>query len=292
MERTIGFLESCIVAALTALAAACGTPAADAPPDLGACTAAAEPIDGTGDRIEAGLWLHARPPTILGRWSGHVLWIEEEEDGWVLTHYGIHDPGIRPREGRGARTAVRGETMRLRADRHRLTLEGPDGELRPTYRFDGERLVVPALVEEAPHAWAFTGVSTWRSSGRVEPTVRVACLTDPAVDRTGPARWSVGVTTTPAPPSERTYEVLEEPGSGPLGVLRFLESTEHGDPRERLRLTWYDGHGISCSGPDSRGITETVHRRIEPGDTRYQETIELLRNAPPAGKGPAPHLGR
>lgn len=287
MRETIGFRQSFVAAAITALllaAAGCARergPGAETPAPRE--PAAPEPAaDATSRWLEPGVWVHARPPSILGESGSEVLWIEEGEGGWTLRTFWLHDPGLRgksPPGGveRGGRSAFAGETLRLRADALRLTLEGRDGVRRATYRLDGERLVVPAIVEEAPHAWTLIDPRWGERPERARESERFACETDPAVHPTGPARWSMGVVVTPPPPRPvRTYEVVEPPTDGPVGDLRFLEWRD-GVPRERLRLTWHRSGVIMTAGPDAYGIRETVYTRVGPERPGYGELIELLR---------------
>jgi hypothetical protein len=191
--------------------------------------------------LKDGRWVLRPYRDILGRGWETIVTIRTADGQYTIQftridHHGVnaHKPPTESVEGPFVVT-VKDQV---------LEYPSPEGARRYSFRFDGETLVLPAIVQQDDRTWIMERTQVFSKSPE-EPSKKVCvprksiwqCAQDPKQTPRGRA-----VFPSPGPPEKWPQSYVYEQGKDekgrPVTTLRFLEGLVGEAPKEAARFTW------------------------------------------------------
>jgi hypothetical protein len=230
---------------------------------------AEEPSDPLPDAsLKEGVYTNQSLRNILGEGRDTVVNLEKKQNKWFISYRYIQHFSVNSKKP--PEETVAGP-FAVTVAGPVLQYQGPNGVEKISYRFDGESLVMPAVVRLDDRTWMCQTTETLRDSSKNAVITRPEkyvwrCQADPTKTHQGEAEFPPFGSQVGESKGQYTYVFSQEKdaASRTISVLRFLEaSKDKKNATESCRLTW-----------DAEGAIQL--------DARSLPRIHQLKYSPPA----------
>src|SRR5688572_17356213 len=141
--------------------------------------------------LREGRWMTRNPRSRIGHGTDTRICLENSRGGWTITRTSVDYPGV----GRGEPTETSEGPFLVSVKGQVLEYQTPRGLARFTFRFDGDVLVIPAVIQTDGQTWRMeTTVLMGQPEGNpgvvtVQKDYVWHCGQDPRITSKGPATF-------------------------------------------------------------------------------------------------------
>jgi len=232
--------------------------------------------------LKEGVWIFQGPRNILGVASDTFVTLEKKQANWLISYRHIQHFSVN--DNKPPQETVVGP-YEITVAGPALEYQGPDGVEKITYRFDGDSLVMPAVVRLDERTWMMQTTSALYDPAKKAKTTRSEkyvwrCQSDPTKIDQGEAEFPPFGKQEGGSKGQYTYIFSQEKDKAgrTISLLRFLNaSKDMKDATESCRLTWDAEGAIQI---EARSLPPDWHQRKyspkEPARLKVKE--ECLRD--------------
>jgi len=215
--------------------------------------------------LKDGRWVLKPYRDILGRGTDTVITIRTADGQSTIQFTRIRHHGVADKP---PTETVEGPFVVTAKDQI-LEYSSPEGARRYSFRFDGEVLVLPAIIPQDERTWMMESTQVF-SKGREESAKKFCapkksvwhCTQDPKQTPEGPARFpSTGSPDTR--PQSYVYEQGKDAKGNPITTLRFLEGPPGEAPKEAARFTWDAQQNLTFRGSSWFECDQNFYRPLK-----------------------------
>lgn len=210
-----------------------------------------------------GVWIFQGPRNIVGAGTDTVVTLEKKQGKWLISYRYIRHFSVN--DNKPPQETVTGP-YEFSVAGPVLEYQGLNGVEKISYRFDGDSLVMPAVVRLDERTWMLQTTSTLYDTAKKTEMTRPekylwCCQSDPTMTHQGEAEFPPYGKQEGASKAQYTYIFSQEKDKAgrTTYILRFLVATkDKKDASESCRLTWNTEEVIHI---EARSLPPQWHQR-------------------------------